>query len=258
MNFSGIPYKSHLGRVLRYSLRVIPSEAEVRILQGKLRGKRWIAGSGVNGYWLGSFEYHKQKAIEKIVAPGSVVYDVGAHVGYYTLLFSELIGPAGQVVAFEPNPRNIRYLRKHLEINDIANVRLVQAAASDAVGVAAFADNSGSSTGCLSEQGGLQVATMTLDQFAQYNDASKPDHIKIDVEGAELSVLHGARELLTSRRPTLFLATHGPELHMECCTFLDALGYWLAPLAPSASVLDTDEIIALGSDDPTTAAALSR
>lgn len=245
MNFSGIPFRSSAGKLLRYPLRLIPPEATVMILQGRLRGRRWIAGSGVHGYWLGSYEYDKRRTLEALIAPGSVVYDVGAHVGFYTLLFSELVGPAGQVVAFEPNPRNVAYLKKHLEINGITNARVVEAAASDFTGMAAFADDSTSFTGRLSSRGSLEVSAVTLDEFVQCEDAPKPDYIKIDVEGAELSVLHGARGLLTGRRPMVFLATHGKELHARCCEFLGSLEYHLQPVLPGTPVTQTDEIVAM-------------
>lgn len=245
MNFSGIPFRSSAGKLLRYPLRLIPTEARVVILQGRLRGRRWIAGSGIHGYWLGSYEYEKRRTMEALITPGSVVYDVGAHVGFYTLLFSELVGPAGRVVAFEPNPRNVGYLKKHLELNGITNAHVVEAAASDFTGMAAFADDSTSFTGRLSTRGNLDVSTVTLDEFVQREIAPKPDYIKIDVEGAELSVLRGAGFILSSCRPTLFLATHGEELHAQCCEFLQSLGYRLQTILPCLSVMETDEIVAV-------------
>jgi FkbM family methyltransferase len=182
--------------------------------------------------------------MEALIAPGSVVYDVGAHVGFYTLLFSELVGPAGRVVAFEPNPRNVAYLKRHLKINDTTNAHVVEAAASDSTGIATFADDGVSFTGRLSSQGSLNVPTVTLDEFVQRENAPQPDYIKIDVEGAEYRVLHGADKLLGSAHPTIFLATHGQEVHAKCCAHLEGLGYHLQPLMPNASITHTDEIIA--------------
>ena len=117
MNFSAVPYHSWLGRVLRFPLRLLPPETIVPILQGRLRGKRWIVGSGNHGCWLGSYEYEKRRAFEQTISAGNIVFDVGAHVGFYTLLASTLVGPTGRVVAFEPAPRNLRYLKEHLRLN---------------------------------------------------------------------------------------------------------------------------------------------
>ena len=74
------------------------------IWQGRLKGKRWIVGSGASGYWRGSYEYENQLVFVRMVARGSTVFDVGAHVGFYTLLASVVVGPAGRVFAFEPVP----------------------------------------------------------------------------------------------------------------------------------------------------------
>jgi hypothetical protein len=92
INFSGISNSVLLGRALRLPLRLIPKQAEVRILQGPLRGKRWIAGSSNHGCWLGSYEAAKQRKIIEFLRPGMVCWDVGVNVGFYTLLFAELVG----------------------------------------------------------------------------------------------------------------------------------------------------------------------
>ena len=73
------------GRVSKLSLRLIPPSTVVRVLQGELRGSRWIVGSGVHGYWLGSYEWEKQRVFSSLVDTGQTVYDVGANAGFYTL-----------------------------------------------------------------------------------------------------------------------------------------------------------------------------
>lgn len=67
-------------------------------------------GSSSHGCWIGSYEYHKRRLFEQAVTPGSAVFDIGAHVGFYTLLASVLVGDQGRVVAFEPNAGNVRLL----------------------------------------------------------------------------------------------------------------------------------------------------
>ena len=131
MNFSALSDRSWVGRLARLPLRAIPPEMKLPILQGRLRGKKWIAGSSVHGCWLGSYEYNKRQVFEKVVASGSVVFDIGANVGYYTLLAAVLVGPRGKVVAFEPVPDNLRYLKEHLRLNHIANVSVIEDAVSD-------------------------------------------------------------------------------------------------------------------------------
>lgn len=113
-NFSGISNQGFVGRMIRWPLRLIPAEAQLPILQGVLRGKRWIAGSSTHGCWAGSYEYEKQLLFTQTITKGNVVFDIGAHVGFYTLLSSVLVQDQGRVFAFEPLPRNVIYLSEHV------------------------------------------------------------------------------------------------------------------------------------------------
>ena len=112
INFSKILADSFIGKVLRKILKIIPPNFVLPILQGRLRGKKWVIGSGVFGYWLGTYEFEKQKLFTKTVKKGDIVFDVGAQAGFYSLLAAELIGEKGKVFAFEPMPDNISYLKK--------------------------------------------------------------------------------------------------------------------------------------------------
>src|ERR1039457_4559604 len=137
-NLSGISKETLIGKLLRAPLRLIPPRTVVPILQGALRGKKWMVGSATNGCWLGSYEYAKQKALQRELKAGQVVYDVGANVGFYSLLASVIVGDAGHVYSFEPFPENVRQLRKHLEMNHIKNCTVIDAAVSSADGDAIF------------------------------------------------------------------------------------------------------------------------
>jgi len=173
MNFSGISTSGILGRLLRFPLRLIPDSSVVRILQGPLKGKRWIAGSGTHGSWLGSYEFDKQQAFASTVLAGDVVYDVGAHVGFYTLLAAELVGPTGQVIAFEPLPRNLKFIKQHVALNNYTNVTVFGSAVSDHSGTAAFDMQPGRSfEGHLVEDGQLHVPVVVLDELTGGGDAS--------------------------------------------------------------------------------------
>ncbi len=198
----------------------------VPIVAGALRGRRWLPASGgkVLRVLLGSYEPEQTTLFQRCLSPGDVAFDVGAHVGYYTLLAATRVGMAATVFAFEPNPRNLRHLRHHVEINGLENVEIVPVAVADAVGVARFEQGSGSGTGHLGDAGALEVPTLTLDAFVAQRGVV-PQVIKIDVEGAELRVLHGARQLLQDHHPVLFLSTHGPGVHAACTALLRESGY---------------------------------
>jgi FkbM family methyltransferase len=232
------------GRILRLPLKLIPHDAELPILLGKLKGKKWIAGSGNHGYWIGSYEYEKRRLFESNVRAGAVIFDIGAHVGFYTLLASVLVGRNGKVFAFEPLPRNLEYLYRHLQINGIENVHVVEAAVSDSSGTSQFEEGRDSSTGRLERHGTLRVRTVCMDERMRSGEVCPPDCIKIDVEGGELGVLRGCRSILARYRPTVFLATHGVELYRQCCGLLASMKYHLRPVGKGSF----DEVVATPMD----------
>lgn len=245
VNFSGVSNRSLAGRLVRLPLALIPRSLRVRIFQGRLRGMKWIVGSAVHGCWLGSYESDKQDLFARTVKPGDAVYDIGANVGFYTLLSSVLTGPTGAVYSFEPLPRNTRYLREHLRLNRIANVEVVEAAVSDAPGTASFMPEESAAQGHLTEggAGAITVKVVALDQLVAERGLRPPKLMKIDVEGAEHGVLVGGERLIMSARPVIFLATHGADVHRRCCQWLRAHGYRLSSLS-SAPLDTTDEILA--------------
>lgn len=199
------------------------------IFRGPLRGERWLLATRIN-FFLGSYEPEQTQAFARAVRPGAIVYDVGAHYGYYSLLAAKLAGESGSVVALEPSPRNLSVLRRHIELNRLRNVAVVELAVSDHEGDAGFDNTAGSGVGHLSDQGPLVVRLTTLDLLARRFPV--PNVIKIDVEGAEESVLAGGTELLKNSRPTIFLSTHGPALHESCSRTLRGLGYTVRELIP--------------------------
>lgn len=215
------------------------------IIAGPLRGRWWLPESRgkILRILLGTYEPEQTGLFREWVRPGDTVLDVGAHVGYYSLLASMLAGDGGQVWAFEPNPQNHRFLLEHARVNGRGNVRVEQAAVSDANGSARFDFGTGSGTGHLAEGGALEVRTVRLDDFCRERNL-RPSAIKIDVEGAEGAVLEGARETIAAARPVVFLSTHGPEVHRRCVEWLRGAGYVLTPIV-GADLETSTEVLAL-------------
>ncbi|MCL4541897.1 MAG: FkbM family methyltransferase [Chloroflexi bacterium] len=154
----------------------------VPILLGKLRGKRWITGSHIHGCWLGVYELAKRRVFERMVKPGMVVFDIGANAGFYTLLASTLVGEGGKVYAFEPVPRNLHYLRRHLALNAVHNVTVLEAAVSDRDGFLAFRESLDGAQGKIDEGGSLTVHSVTLDRLVDDSTILPPSCLKIDKE----------------------------------------------------------------------------
>jgi len=243
LNFSAFTDESLLGRLVRAPLHLIPQRSWVYILQGPLRGMKWIVGSSNHGCWLGSYEYRKQRLFAQVLHEGDIVFDVGAHAGFYTLLASSRVGWRGRVFAFEPFRPNLYFLKEHLRLNGASNVTVVEAAVSETSGVVRFAEGRNTSTARIAADGKLQVETVSLDEVFVTQRLSSVAVIKIDVEGAEALVLRGARRLLASQHPLIFLATHGATVHRECCEMLLELGYSLKPV-DGEPVWSSEEVLA--------------
>ncbi|MGH8164649.1 MAG: FkbM family methyltransferase, partial [Rhodanobacteraceae bacterium] len=172
----------------------------------------------------------------ELLRPGQVFFDVGANVGVYTLLGAKTVGPTGAVVAFEPLPRNLAFLFRHLRLNRARNVTIAPLACADRVATELFYEGANPALGRLAtvEQAGRRsgatlVATVTLDAAAEHLRL-QPDVLKIDVEGAELRVLEGAKTLLEQARPAILLSIHSDQLRQSCLSFLENHNYTVTPL----------------------------
>jgi len=149
------------------------------------------------------YEPHVSRAFEHLLRPGAVVVDVGANVGYYTLLAASRVGSTGQVFAFEPGSSSCRLIEQSAAMNEFRNVRVFECAASDAEGLVGYGMDD--SNGRISHEdvatSAVQVRAVTLDRALA--DVRKVDVIKVDVEGAEARVLRGATELVRRDRPAI-------------------------------------------------------
>jgi FkbM family methyltransferase len=243
VNISAISDHSYFGKALRLPLRLIPEAAVVPVLQGPLRGKRWRVGSSNHGCWLGSYEYEKQRVLQRSIKPGDVVYDIGANVGFYTLLASTLVAEHGRVYAFEPLPSNLEDLRNHLKLNRIRNSTVIEAAVSSRDGEAYFDPSMNRSQGRLSSTGTIVVRTVMLDSWLRQNSFRPPSLMKIDIEGAEAECLRGAEHTIRTSRPIILLATHNHDLHAACIEMLSDWKYDLRPL-DAPIITNASEIVA--------------
>ena len=178
--------------------RVLPRLA-YPVVTGPLRSSRFILGSmagegGGGSVYFNKMEPEQAEAMLRELKEGDVFFDIGANVGYYSILASRLVGSSGSVVACEPVIRNLEFLQRHVVMNKADNVRVLAFACSNANGTARFSLGPNSAMGQLVAEGSnadVLVPTITLDNIAQELDLS-PDVVKIDVEGAELKVLNVA------------------------------------------------------------------
>ncbi len=166
-NWSAIDPNSVGGRLLRLPVRMLPKSAVMTIRRGPAKGMKWIVGAATHGCWLGTYELDKQKSIQKFVRPGMIAYDVGAQAGFYTLILSRLVGDQGRVFAFEPNARELTYLIRHVSLNRLRNVEIVQAAVGEKTGTVPFTIDRGVTQNAIAEhRTGVTVAALALDSMS--------------------------------------------------------------------------------------------
>jgi len=154
-----------------------------------------------------SFEPAVRREIERIASEGVNVIDIGANIGYFTILASRLIGPEKRVFSFEPQARVVNLLRRNIEFNALSNVEVFTFALSDTAGVATFnvppdgdeAFGSMRVNGRFTVAKTVQVETKRLDDVLHDLGNPKIGLIKLDAEGAELLILHGATKLLSTK-----------------------------------------------------------
>lgn len=194
----------------------------VTVLLGAARGARLeLDLQSEKAYWIGHYESALQDLLREEVRPGTVFYDVGAHHGFLSVCAARL---GARVYAFEPSPDNARRIRRNAELNGLP-IEVVEAAAWDDEGGASL--RAGRWDSEWRTVPGGPVRTVALDDFAASHPA--PDLLKIDVEGAEVRVLRGARRLLSERPPVVVCELHGEREREDAKGLLS--GHDVAPLA---------------------------
>jgi len=191
-----------------------------------------------------------------VLRPGDCCYDVGANIGVYTLWSAGLVGPSGQVHAFEPVPDTMAVLKAMVRRNGLPQVRLASCAVGAVVGetgMRVYRDASGLAHPIANTAAADHVARLTtLDAYAERH--RPPDLIKIDVEGFEIDVLCGAANLLAARSPALLMEmlpghlTRQGRGQEELVTRLADAGYLIFNLTPRGLVAHgpfTSNVLAL-------------
>lgn len=224
-----------LGAILHYvSRRVLDSDEKVwtRVHAGAAAGL-WFELNPRTGhnYMRGEVEPAVQSALTRFVSDGMVVYDLGANIGFFSLLAARLVGKSGKVFSFEPDPVSASRLRRNVERNGFSNVTVIEAGIWSASGVVNFipADRSSPDHGIghfakdESEREGIHIRCVALDDLI--DKVALPDLIKCDVEGAEVEVFLGAEKLIALRHPTIVCEMHSETNRSTLKERLVSLGY---------------------------------
>jgi FkbM family methyltransferase len=223
---------------LRHAARLTPlmQRGGVCVLAGAAQGLWFPARAVEPGHahaqliLSGELEIPVQEALRRTIPAGGTVYDVGANIGYFTLLAARFAGEGGHVIAFEPVPAIAELVREAAQRSSLADrVSVRTEAVARTPGTEALyvvADGSWSHLASRGNPGGavqtIDVPVTTLDAVLA-GGAPPPDVIKLDVEGSEGDVLLGAQRLLRTHRPVVVLELH--DTHAEALPVLRDAGY---------------------------------
>jgi FkbM family methyltransferase len=195
-------------------------------------------------YFQGASEPELANFVRKFLKPGMVFADVGAHLGEYTILGASMVQSAGRVHAFEARPDTFEILARNIQLNAVRNVVAQACGVWKDEGFCEFEKTTDPSVSALRPNAAagdgrslVRVETISLDHYFSDSALGKPALIKIDVEGAELQVLQGARSMLSSPRAPVVIVEYGPANTAafgyraeEVCDFLKELGYMIYQL----------------------------
>jgi len=194
----------------------------------------------------GTYDSFLFERINGLNPSGKTIYDIGSHIGFHALYFARLVGETGVVAAFEPNRANFGRLNENIGGNPelTPRVKAFNMAISDTAGMMAFTTKddieSGRSMGgfldkaethwekeVYSDKGfsETEAKTIPVDSIPSSCGVPAPDIMKIDVEGAELQALKGARRTLLEKKPALFIEIHSIRSMFDVMTFLQSVSY---------------------------------
>lgn len=215
---------------------------DTTIMRGVGAGLRFNTAGSAGSFVMGTHDPVTQVAIKSLLQPGMTFYDVGANVGFFSVIAARLVGPGGRVVAFEPLPANARAIRHNAELNGFTQIDAREQALGGSDGEASFMLSAEPTWGKLSSAGKAPdrhtgttvVAVRRLDGLIEQEGLPPPDVMKIDVEGAELEMLAGAERTLRACRPVILMELHGTN--REVAEKLAALNYTAAVLGAPGDI----------------------
>lgn len=266
-NYAGKPLESIVRMYLNsleFQNRRLLDPSSAKSLEKVFLNDAWIyadrndpdVGANVAG---GNYEPNVTKIFKEHVKPGMRVIDIGANIGYFTMLFATLVGKQGRVLAVEPNVENGRLLVASRDANAYSQVNVLLTAVGDRTDVLAL-NGSGSNGTTATLQSGQSLEIKRLIPCVRLDDVlhdwDRVDFVKIDIEGAEYKALNGMINTLKKFRPVIisefspsligWISSVTPETYLE---FLINLGYGISVITPEGTLVDRGQDVAAIMDD---------
>ena len=182
------------------------------------------------------YEKETVTLITKLIKPGMKIINIGANIGYFTILLANLVGPSGKVFSFEPHPENFEFLRKNLEINNCTNVESIMKAISNKNEKTTLLHSTSSAWHSLGTKEGpgfkrIPVETITIDDFLKDLDI-EIDFVIMDAEGSETNIIQGMTKTLQKNPHLEIIAEYNPATlefvdssGMDLITIIKKIGF---------------------------------
>ncbi len=242
-----------LARLIRGTINASVDEglSVIEVAAGTLKGYQvQLNLKAEKSRWLGTYEPELQDALREFLCPGQTAYDVGANIGYITLMMAHHTGADGRVFAFEALPVNVERIRKNIALNQLSNVTVVSVAVTDQSAPVTFYIHASVGMGKAAGSAGrhdeqyqseITVPGLALDEFVYQQGNPVPQVVKMDIEGGEVLALPGMKRILNEAHPLMLLELHGPESEKVAWETLSAAGYSLHEMSSGYPRIESPE-----------------
>jgi FkbM family methyltransferase len=226
-------------------------QRDVVMRNGVAKGLKFNTGESCPELALGTYEVPIQNIFTQHLKPGDVFYDIGANVGFFSIIAAKLVGDGGKVYAFEPGEGNANSIRHNARLNNFNHIEVIEKAVSHTSGegqllLAKYSGGHALATADAPPDlaGEVTVDLVSIDDLIAQNKIAPPNFVKIDVEGAELDVLKGMTETIKTARPAIIYEvddgdrTAYERKYQELADFFGSFDYQVTQTENSYDTID--------------------
>lgn len=234
-----LQFRGTLLRKLTYSMSQSLVSRDLIIKRGQGAGLAFNAANTFPGYVLGTTEPLVQQALVGLCPRDGVVYDIGANVGFFSVIAARGVGPKGRIIAFEPVEECTRAIAHNASLNGYDNIVVVPCALGSRRAQMDFFVGANTTQSRLNPPADahgrwVKLQVEALDDLVSEQGLPRPDVIKMDIEGAEIEALRGMQATIAQHRPVLLCEMHGRT--REFMEIMDEHGYDVEAIEPVATL----------------------
>ena len=226
-------------------------QRDVAVRNGIAEGLKFNTGESCPELALGTYEVPIQNIFAQHLKAGDVFYDIGANVGFFSIIAAKLVGEEGKVFAFEPGEENAKSIRHNAELNNFNQIEVIEKAVSNTSGEGEFllAKYSGGHALATADAppdlaGKVTVDLVSIDDLIAAEQIEPPNFVKVDVEGAELDVLKGMTQTIKTYQPTVIYEVDDGDRaayerkYQELADFFESFNYQVTQTENSYDTID--------------------